>query len=121
MQSVVTGDYTAQNDHPLWLKAVDVIHSHQLNIVCQLGPFHTMMSYLGSIGAVMAGSGLTELLECCYGSNTVTHMLTGKAVKRAVRGHILVDSALNITMLRTVMDSALTSDDLILNICTTVL
>jgi len=98
-------------EHPLWLKAIDVIHSHQLNIVCRLGPFHTMMSFLGSIGAVMAGSGLTELLESCYGSNAVTQMLAGKAVKRAVRGHILADSALNITMVHMVMDSALTSDD----------
>jgi len=28
-------------DHPLWLKAVDIIQSEKLNIVCRLGPFHT--------------------------------------------------------------------------------
>ena len=30
-----------------------------------------------------------------YAENTVGHMLTGKAVSRAVRGHMLVDAALN--------------------------
>ena len=46
----------------------------------------------------MTGSGLQELLEVVYASNTVNHMLSGKAVSRAVRGHLLVDAALN-TML----------------------
>ncbi len=53
------------------------------------------MSFLGSIGHLMAGSGLQELLELVYASNTVSHMMTGKAVSRAVRGHMLVDAALN--------------------------
>jgi len=53
------------------------------------------MSFLGSIGHLMADSGLQELLEVAYASNTVTHMLTGKAVSRAVRGHLLIDAALN--------------------------
>ena len=43
----------------------------------------------------MAGSGLQELLEVVYAGNTVPHMMTGKAVSRAVRGHMLVDAALN--------------------------
>ena len=53
------------------------------------------MSFLGSIGRLMAGSGLQELLEVVYADNTVSHMMTGKAVSRAVRGHMLVDAALN--------------------------
>ena len=43
----------------------------------------------------MSGSGLQELLEVVYSPNTVTHILSGKAVARAVRGHLLIDSALN--------------------------
>ena len=43
----------------------------------------------------MAGSGLQELLETIYANNTVTHMLTGKAVQRAFRRLRLVDAALN--------------------------
>ena len=46
----------------------------------------------------MAGSGLQELFETVYASNTVTHMLTGKAFQRAVWGLFLVDSALNAMM-----------------------
>jgi len=53
------------------------------------------MSFLGCIGHAMSGSGLQELLEVVYSANTVTHILSGKAVARAVRGHLLVDSALN--------------------------
>ena len=64
-------------------------------MVLRLGGFHMQMSFLGSIGHLMADSGLQELLEIAYASNTVSHMLSGKAVSRAVRGHLLVDAALN--------------------------
>lgn len=52
------------------------------------------MSFLGTIGHIMGGSGLQELLECVYAPNAVVHMLSGKAVSRAVRGHFLVESTL---------------------------
>ena len=53
------------------------------------------MSFLGCIGHLMAGSGLQELLELVYAKKAVIHMLSGKAVSRAIRGHFLVDGALN--------------------------
>ena len=53
------------------------------------------MSFLGCIGHLMAGSGLEELLELVYAKNAVMYMLSGKAVSRAIRGHFLVDGALN--------------------------
>jgi hypothetical protein len=56
------------------------------------------MSFLGSIGHLMAGSGLREVLETIYAENAVGHILTGKAISRAVRAHFIVDAALN-TML----------------------
>ncbi len=43
----------------------------------------------------MTGTGLQELLECLYANNTVDHMLSGKAISRAVHGHLLVSGALN--------------------------
>ena len=46
----------------------------------------------------MQGSDLGEILEAIYARNTIPHMLSGKAVSRAIRGHLVVDSALN-TML----------------------
>ena len=53
-----------------------------------------MMSFIGSIGSVMKGSGLEEALETAYGHNSVTHMISGKAISRALRGHFLVEAAL---------------------------
>ena len=43
----------------------------------------------------MASSGLQDVLECVYASNTVGHMLSGKAIDRALRSHILVIGVLN--------------------------
>ena len=43
-------------------------------------------------------SGIDELLECVYASNTVGHMLSGKAVQRAFRGHLLVENALSVIL-----------------------
>ena len=51
------------------------------------------MNFLGSIGAIMKGSGLEDLSEV-YAENSVTHMVSGKAVARAIRGHLLVESSL---------------------------
>ena len=65
-------------------------------IVLLLGGFHTEMSFLGAIGTIMDGSGLKEMLAQVYAEGSVDQMLSGKAVARAVRGHLLVDSALNI-------------------------
>ena len=65
-----------------------------MNMVGRLGGFHTMMSFMGSIGTMMKGSGLEEALGNVYGPNTVTHMITGKAVSRALHGHFLIEAAL---------------------------
>lgn len=65
-------------------------------IVLLLGGFHTEMSLLGAIGTIMDGSGLKEMLAQVYAEGSVDQMLSRKAVARAVRGHLLVDSALNI-------------------------
>ena len=87
-------------DMPLWLKAVDITAATGLNVVCRLGAFHTLMSYLGSIGRMMEGSGLADLLKLNYGLDTVNHIMTGKSVSKAVRAHFMVDAALNVTLLR---------------------
>ena len=87
-------------DQPLWWKAVTIIScksedSDLRSIVLRLGAFHMEMSFLGCIGYLMHESGLKETLETIYTPNAVTHMLSGKAVSLAVRGHFIVDSALN--------------------------
>ena len=58
------------------------------------------MSFAGSIAFLMSGSGLAESLETCYGKNTIKHMLTGKAIARALRGHVLVEAVLVETLMR---------------------
>ena len=64
-------------------------------VVLRLGAFHTQMSSLGSIRHIMKGSGLQEVLELIYSGNAVSHRLSGKAVQRAIRGHVLVNTALD--------------------------
>jgi hypothetical protein len=53
------------------------------------------MSFLACIGHLMEETGLHDVLSTVYAPNAVNHMLHGKAVLRAVRGHFLVDAALN--------------------------
>ena len=62
------------------LSITDEAHQ-EWSVVIRLGGFHTQMSFLGSIDHLMAGSGLS-----------------GKAVSRAIRGHLLVYASLH-TML----------------------
>ena len=85
-------------DQPLCLKyliikASEPVGSCIKSVVLRLGGFHLRMSFLGSIGHLMAGSGLQELLETVYSGNSVKH--TGKDVSRAIRGHLLMFSALS--------------------------
>ena len=55
-------------DQPLWLKATEIANAKSMNIVLILGGFHLMKSFMGSIGSLMKGSGLSEALATCYGS-----------------------------------------------------
>ena len=52
------------------------------------------MNLLGAIGTLMDGSGLKQIIETIYGENAVVHMMSGKSVQRAFRGHLLVDQCL---------------------------
>ena len=57
------------------------------------------MSFLGSIGTLMEGSGTRTALKSLYAPVTVGHMMTGKAYSRAIRGRFLsVSSLLSILM-----------------------
>ena len=89
-------------NQPLWMKAKLIISQEDdlSNMILILGAFHTSMSFLGSIGHFMKSSGLSTLLELVFAGNTVTHMLSGKAYARAVRGHFLVDGALNAVLVK---------------------
>ena len=70
-------------DQPLWYKAMAIKAEQHLQIVIRLGGFHTKISFMGSIGMLMRGSGLADLLEEVYSEVTVKDMMAGKAVSRA--------------------------------------
>ena len=52
------------------------------------------MSFSGAIGQLMAGSGLQDVLVIVFAENSVSHILSGKAIARAIHGHFLADAAL---------------------------
>ena len=87
-------------DQPLWLKSLEIVKAKSMQIVLILGGFHMMMSFMGSIGCLMKGSGLNDALQTIYGTNAVEHMISGKAVSRALRGHFLTESALMTKLIR---------------------
>ena len=62
-------------DKPLWLKAFNIVHAENLQIVCRLGGFHTLMSFLGSSGTLMKGSGLEDLFAEVYAEMLEMHRL----------------------------------------------
>lgn len=69
-------------DQPLYWKAFTMIHNEPQGsplkaIVLRLGGFHMQMSFLGCIGFVMQNSGLSDVLENIYASNTIEYMLNG--------------------------------------------
>lgn len=66
----------------------------EVMVVIRLGGFHTLMSFLGSIGFIMKDSGLVEVLLCIYGENTIKQILSGHQYARALRAHTLVLLAL---------------------------
>ena len=95
---------TVTFDQPLWWKAMEIIANSSngcptRNIVLKLGGFHTLMSFVGCIGHIMDGTGLRDVLEEIYASNTTPHLLSGKAISRAVRCLILIESALHVILL----------------------
>ena len=59
-----------------------------------------MMSFAGSFGALMRGSGLETALGCIYNKVTVSHLLSGKAIAKALRAHILLESSLMTLLLK---------------------
>ena len=63
-----------------------------------------MMSFLGSIGSLMKGSGIEDLFIEVYAENTVSHIMSGKAVSRALRGHFLTEAGLVSLLLEQVFD-----------------
>ena len=97
-------------DQPLYWKARKLIEnapkdSPISSIVLRIGDFHTLMSFLGSIGHLMEGSGLEDLMQLIYATDTVPHLLSGKAYARATRAHLIISSALYIVVFSDILGS----------------
>jgi len=72
------------------------------NVIINLGAFHTMCSYMGSLGKMMAGSGFEELVIeagiCASGS--IDRVMSGKHYNRAMRVHVIMVDAVERLLLR---------------------
>ncbi|KAF4531292.1 hypothetical protein B566_EDAN016861 [Ephemera danica] len=79
-------------DQPLFYKAMDIVSAMQTecelkNVIIRLGGFHFLMSFLGAIGYIMAGSGIEELFSTVYATNSVQHiphLLASEALIRTI-------------------------------------
>ena len=98
-------------DQPLWMKGMEIVKAKSLQMVLILGGFHTMMSFAGSIGHLMGGSGLEDCLQTVYGSSAVPKMLEGKAIARALRAHFLTEASLTSILLSSFIPVAASVDD----------
>ena len=82
-------------DQPLYQKTYEMQGKESENsdlkgIVLRPGGLHICMNFLGSSGHFMSSSGLREVLETIYGSDTVPHMLSNSAISRASRVYLIV-------------------------------
>lgn len=86
-------------DQPLYQKARYILSFTDLQndkfglskvMVVRLGGFHMLVSFLGSIGFIMDGSGLKEAFHAIFAEK----ILSGHVYSRAVRGHSLVQTVL---------------------------
>ena len=69
-------------DQPLFIKPFKILKAKDTNIVIRLGDFLLLTSFLGGIGSVMEGCGLSESTETIYQPNSVVDMLEVKAHAR---------------------------------------
>lgn len=65
------------------------------NVFIRLGGFHLLMSFLGSVGNIMSGSGLEELWESVHAKGSIPQMMNGHAYSRALQAHFLTQAALS--------------------------
>ncbi|KAJ8684487.1 hypothetical protein QAD02_020279 [Eretmocerus hayati] len=64
-------------------------------LILRIGELHLLMSFGGVIGNIMDCSGLLEAFSVIYAELSAAAALTGSQIKRAIRGHVLVQLALS--------------------------
>ena len=66
-------------DQHLWMEATEIVQTLDFEIVLILGVIYMTVSFGGSVGTLMSGSGLDTTLEISYDSNSVKRLLSGKS------------------------------------------
>ena len=87
-------------DQPSWLKEAKIIQEKPFSIVCRLGDFHTPLSYLGSISAMMKGSALVEPFETVNKEPTFCQILQEKLFHVLDVVNFLTETVLVMKLLR---------------------
>ena len=72
-------------DHSLLYKANKIITEKNLIIVCHLSGFHTLVSFLGSIGIFMGGCRIEVVLVLVFSTNAVKTFSTRKDYSGVLR------------------------------------
>ena len=67
-----------------------------MNFILRLGGLQFLMSYVGAVGVLTAGSGLEEVMKAAFGD--VTKMLTGKNFPQNTRAHRIVHTVFNVEL-----------------------
>ena len=78
------------------------------DVILRLGGMHMLMSFVGAVGTLMQGSGLSEILESTF--TGVARMLSGKKFPQNVRAMRLVVEELLRGIMRN--DNITSMDDL---------
>ena len=63
------------------------------NASCGVGGFHSLKSFLGCIGYIMADSGLEKLVQIVFPGD-VSNIMDGSSYYKSLRAHFLIDAAL---------------------------
>ena len=72
--------------------------------------------FLGSVGTERWLCGLSECLQVVYGENAVTHIHSGKAVARALRAHFLIQNALILKVITTIIEEKIVGEEVLVAI-----
>ena len=93
-------------DQPLWWNSMWIVNDEppesdltRVVLSPEAWSFSYPNGFLGSIGHIMKGSGVQEVLELIYAHNGVSHILSGKAVQGETCGHFLVNTVLGALLL----------------------
>jgi hypothetical protein len=98
-------------DLPLYNKASEILVQLRLKdkkynkAKALLGGFHLLISFMGTLGYIMGGSGIKELWEQVYAINSVPQMLSGHHYSRALRAHFLTQHVLFLVVMSECSDS----------------